>query len=240
MPGTVEQREQALREIKERNKKDVFELPPELQMIGNPVKIYNVGPFRHQRSMGSYGQFTIQACPEGEEISIPLEIPYITNDPVHIDMFQMAHRHDSGRKLALDILGIGQFHTPEEDLTKWGCFVAKGQEPTEKEIADAKAKLIRTYDWLITEADNYYNQGPSSYANIVDMHRLAARARGQKDKPWAKGIEQLKNCPFCGSGIQPAAIICPTCKNSLDDEKVIAARLRGFEHLWKKPRPAEV
>lgn len=234
MPGTVEQREQAVREIKARNQKDIFELPPELRLIGTPVKIYNVGPFRHQRSMGSYGQWTIPACPEGEEISPALEVPYITNDPVAIDMFQMAHRHDSGKKLALDILGVGQFHTPEEDLTKWGCFVAKGEEPTDKEIAGAKKKLNDTYDWLIREADNFYNQGPAAYSNIVDMHRQAARARGQKDKPWARGIEQTINCTFCGSQVSPVAIICPTCKNSLNDEEVIAKRLRGFEHLWKK------
>ena len=235
MPGTVEQREQAVREIKARNQKDIFELPEELKILGKPVKIFNIGPFRHQRSMGSYGQFTIPACPEGAEVSEGLEIPYITNDPVHIDMFQMAHRHDSGRKLAMDILGVGQFHTPEEDLTKWGCFVAKGEEPTEKELDMARAKLNRTWDQLITEADNFYNQGPQAYSNIVEMHRVAAKARGQKDKPWARGIEQLSNCGICGSQVSPKAAICPTCKNVLDEERVIAAKLRGYEHLWKKP-----
>lgn len=237
MPGTVEQREQAKREIKQRNMKDIFELPPELQLAGKPVKIYNVGPFRHQRSMGSYGQFTIQACEEGEETSTALEIPYITNDPVHVDMFQMAHRHDSGRRLALDILGVGQFHTPGEDLTKWGVFVASGDDPTDEEISKAKAKLIRTYDQLINEADNYYNQGPSEYKNVTEMHRLAAKARGQKDKPWARGVQELATCGICGSGVSPVAALCPVCKNVLNEEKVIAARLRGYEHLWKK-KPA--
>jgi hypothetical protein len=234
MPGTVEQREQVKAEIKARNQKDVFSLPPELQIIGSPVKIFNVGPFRHQRSMGSYGQWVISACSEGEEYSQPTEVPYITNDPVHIDMFQMAHRHDSGRKLALDILGIGQFHTPEEDLTKWGCFIAKGDTPSLKELVDAREKLNKTYDWLITEADSYFNQGPQAYLNISDMHRLAAKARGQKDKPWARGIELMTNCGICGSQVSPKAIVCPTCKNALDEEQVIARKVRGFEHLWKK------
>jgi hypothetical protein len=236
MPGTAEQREQAVREIKARNQKDIFELPQELRLLGKPVKIFNVGPYRHQRSMGSYGQFTIEACPEGEKFSVALELPYITNDPVHLDMFQMAHRHDSGRKLAADVLGVGQFHTPDEDLTRWGCFIAAADEPSQKEIDKANVALSKTFDWLITEADNFYNQGPQAYNNIGDMHRLAARARGQKDKPWARGIEQLNNCDICGSQVSPTAAICPTCKNVIDEGRVIAARLRGYEHLWKKTK----
>lgn len=235
MPGTIEQREQAKQEIKARNQKDVFELPPELRVIGNPVMIYNIGPMRHQRSMGSYGQFTIHACEDGQEYSKPTEVPYVTNDPVHVDMFQMAHRHDSGRRLAMDIVGVGQFHTPSEDLTNWGVFVAEDQEPSDKELRQARNKLNRTFDRLIQEADNYWNQGPSEYKNVTEMHRLAAKVRGQKDKPWARGIQELKTCDICGSGVSPSAAICPTCKNVLDEERVIAAKLRGYEHLWKKP-----
>lgn len=238
MPGTAEQREQAKREIKARNQKDIFELPPELQLAGKPVKIFNVGPFRHQRSMGSYGQFTIAACPEGEEVSQALEIPYITNDPVHVDMFQMAHRHDSGRKLALDIIGLGQFHTPGEDLSKWGVFVASSDEPTGYELETARKKLSKTFDQLIQEADSYYNQGPSEYKNVTDMHRLAAKSRGQKDKPWARGVVELSTCNICGSSVAPTAAICPTCKNVIDEDRVIKAKLRGYEHLWKPQKTA--
>lgn len=233
MPGTAEQREQAKKEIKARNQKDIFELPPELQILGNPVKIWNVGPFRHQRSMGSYGQFTIQACEDGKEHSDALDIPYITNDPVHVDMFQMAHRHDSGRKLANDILGVGQFHTPGEDLTKWGVFISAADVPTDKEIEAANRKLTRTYDHLINEADNYYNQGPSEYKNVTEMHRLAANKRGQKDKPWARGVQEMLSCGICGSQVSPNAALCPVCRNVIDEEKIIAVKLKGFEHLWK-------
>lgn len=234
MPGTAEQRDQAARELKSKNMKDVFELPDELKVIGKPVKIFNVGTMRHQRSMGSYGQFTIHGCEEGSEYSVPTEVPYITNDPVHVDMFQMAHRHDSGRKLANDIVGVGQFHTPSEDLTKWGVFVAEGEEPTDKELKAAKVKLMKTYDALIAEADNYWNQGPSEYKNVTEMHRLAAKVRGQKDKPWARAVQELATCDICGSQVAPNAAICPICKNVIDEQRVINARLRGYEHLWKK------
>ena len=238
MPGTIEQREQAKREIKARNQKDIFELPPELQVIGKTVKIFNVGPMRHPRSMGSYGQWTIHACEEGKPYSEPTEVPYITNDPVHIDMFQMAHRHDSGRKVALDILGVGPFHTPGEDLTKWGVFIAESDEPTAAELAAAHKKLNKTYDQLIHEADGYWNQGPSEYKNVTEMHRHAATARGQKDKPWARGIQEMKICDICGSAVAPTAAICPTCRNVIDEKRVIDARLRGYEHLWKKTKVA--
>lgn len=234
MPGTIEQREQAVRELRAKNKKDIFELPPELQIMGNPVRIFNVGPFRHQRSMGSYGQWTIHACPDGESYSQPTEVPYITNDPVHIDMSQMAHRHDSGRKVAWDILGVGPFHTPGEDLTIWGVFVADGMEPTDEEIHKAKAKLNKTYDDLINEADSYWNQGPSEYKNVTELHRMAAKKRSQMNKPWARGVVEQVGCPICAQAISPAAAICPFCKTVIDEKRVVAARVPGYEHLWKK------
>lgn len=236
MPGTIEQREQAQRELRLKNKKDIFELPPELQMAGEPVMIFNVGPYTHRRSMGSYGQWTIAACIDGQPHSKGTEVPYITNDPVHIDMNQMAHRHDSGRKLAMDILGVGQFHTPGEDLTKWGVFVADGAEPTPAELHKANKKFDRTCDELIKEADGYWNQGPSHYVNITDLHRMAATRRKQKDKPWARNIEVLANCAMCGESISPIAAICPHCKNVIDEKRVIAAKLPGYEHLWKKTK----
>lgn len=232
MAGTAEQREQAQRELREKNRKDVFELPPELASLGKPIKIFNIGPMRHQRSMGSYGQWTIHACEEGKPYSVPTLVPFITNDPVHLDMFQMAHRHDSGKKLAQDILGIGQFHTRGEDLTLWGVFIAEGDEPTEQEIKAAKIKLNKTYDALIAEADIFWNQGPADHKNIVDMHRLAAKARGQMGKPWASGVVEMVKCHICASSIDPAAAICPQCKSVINQEKVIAARVPGYEYLW--------
>lgn len=239
MPGTIDQREQAQRELRTKNKKDIFELPTELQAAGKPVLIFNVGPMRHQRSMGSYGQFTIHACPEDKPFSKATEIPYITNDPVHIDMNQMAHRHDSGRKLALDILGVGQFHTKSEDLTVWGVFVAAGEIPTEDELKKANKKLDRTWDELIREADAYWNQGPSHYVNITDLHRTAAAKRGQ-DKPWARGIEVLSKCPICSTALDPDAALCAACKTVIHKERVIAARVPGYEYLWEpKPKKKE-
>ena len=235
MPGTVEQREQAKRELREKNRKDIFELPPELSTMGKPIKIFNVGPMRHQRSMGSYGQCTIHPCEEGQPHSIATEVPYITNDPVHLDMFQMAHRHDSGRKLALDILGVGQFHTPSENIEMWGVFVAEGDEPTEEELKKARARLNRTYDQLMAEADNYWNQGPSEYKNVTEMHRLAAKARGQMNKPWARGVVEQTKCTICATQIDPGAAICPACKTVIDPKKVKAARVPGYEYLWENP-----
>ena len=238
MPGTVEQREQAVRELRTKNLKDIFELPPELKLLGHPVKIFNVSPLPYLRSMGSYGQWLIPACPEGAEVSPAKEVPFITNDPVHVDMEQMAHRHDSGRKVAADILGFGQFHTPGEDLRKWGCFIADGEEPTAKEIAKAKAMWHKTCDVLINEADNFYNQGPQHYDNVTDLHRLCSRIRGV-DKIWSRGLEELVLCPACATRISPAAAICSSCKTVIDEKRVILLKVPGYEHLWNKKREKE-
>lgn len=236
MPGTTSQREQALSELRTKNLKDVFELPPELKLLGKPVKIFNVGPMRFLRYMGSYGPWTIMPCDDGQLYSTPVEVPYITNDPVHLDMTQMAHRHDSGRKLAQDIIGVGPFHAPGEDLTRWGIFIAAGDEPTEAEVKEANKKLNRTWDELIMEADSYWNQGPSEYRNVTELHRLAAKKRNQLNKPWARGVLELNKCGICGSPIDPSAAICPHCRTVIDAERVIAAKVPGYEHLWKEKK----
>ena len=239
MPGTLQQREQAERELRAMNRKDVYELPDELKIAGQPIFIFNISPFKFQRSMGSYGQWTIHPCPEGEMYSKPTEVPYITNDPIHVDMFQMAHRHDSGRKLAADILGVGQFHAPDEDLTRWGVFIAAGEKPTSDELKAARKKLNRTMDMLIQEADQYWNQGPQAYVNITDMHRLAAKERHQITKPWARAVVEMTVCHICGSQLNPEAAICPICKTVIDEARVIEAKVPGYEHLWKKSKKGD-
>lgn len=236
MPATVADRQQAERELRTKNQKIVYNVPEELRDTGPSVYIFSVSPFSYQRSMGSYGQHLIPACPEGEEYSEPLVIDRVIYDMYHEGMFKMIATPDSGKKLALDIVGIGPYHSPAEDLTKWGVFVAAGEKPTKTELADARKKLDRTWDFLITEADAYWNQGPSEYRNVSDLHRRAAKMRGQTDKPWAREVQQMKSCSVCGNQLSPGAALCTHCKTVFNEAVVIANKVPGYEHLWGKDK----
>lgn len=230
--GTIADREQAKAELKTKNSKIIYNVPEELKDSGAPLLIFNVSPFPYPRSMGSYGQFLIQACKDGQKYSAPVTIPRVIYDMYHESMFKMIATPDSGKKLAQDIVGIGPYHAPGEDLTKWGVFLAAGEKPTEAELAEANRKFDRTCDFLITEADGYWNQGPSEYRNVSDMHRFAAKRRGQTDKPWAREVQQLKSCPVCGNQIVPEAALCTHCKAVFNEAVVIANKVPGYEHLW--------
>lgn len=233
MPATVADRQQAERELRNKNQKILDMLPEELKDTGPPICIFNVSPKAYLRSMGSMGHYLIPACPDGAKHSAALKVPRILDDMRSDGMFKLVAVPVSGKAVVNDIVGIGEFHSPGEDLTKWGVFVAAGQTPTDKELAEANRKLNQTWDYLITEADNYWKQGPQAHENVSDLHRLAAEKRGV-DKEWAREVQPMKNCHVCGNRIMPTAAICTHCKTVLDEASVIANKVPGYEHLWGK------
>jgi hypothetical protein len=236
MPATVADRQQAEQELRSKNQKIVYNVPEELKDTGKPIYIFNLSPKSYQRSMGSYGQFLIPACSEGRKYSEALIIPRVVYDMYHEGMFKMIATPDSGRKLAMDILGFGAYHAPDEDLRKWGVFIAESEKPSEAELKEAQGKLDRTWDRLIQEADNLWASGPSHYKNVTDepLYRTAALARGQMDKEWVKGSVPKRDCPTCGNQIAKSAAFCIHCRTIFDESRVIANKVPGYEHLWGK------
>lgn len=248
---TKEQTATVERELAARNSKTVIRTSPHYQKAGK-VRIFNVGPWVWTQAMGGLGSFTVQAYDpkrpftvkgesKGEksrtfECSEPLEIWRSFPEGYHIDMNKMAEVETDGEELAKSIVGTGRFQAPGSSLLRFGVFIAADDLPTEEEIATANQRLREYRLALVAEASALHQQGPQAAENIADQHRAAAIATGNGKLPWVRGATEMATCPACMSALNPEAAICLGCKTVINEEKVKALKIPGYEHLWK-PQP---
>lgn len=141
------------------------------------------------------------------------------------------------------VIDLGDRHTMEfpisareiaEDLAKeingdsgefsfHGVFVAAGPEPTEEELAEARAKLQAFHRRLVEMADLEWERSHNPLF-ITDLERRAAREL-KLDKPWLYEPKPQRECPACGEQVKPGVAVCRTCGAILDAEK---AKQFGF------------
>lgn len=196
--------------------------------------IYNVGPFKWLRPMGSPGFFTVQACPEGQEFGVPLEIPGFVPDYVRVDSagaWEM--RSDDGDYFADQVMGIGQSMRPEDSLLNFGVFKSKHYPPLQHEIDGAIAKLRRHMQMLVNEMNIAHSRGPGESAAIQRPEHFTAAAYlklTKKDCAWLEGSEpvgQRETCPACGNVYSVGIFRCGSCEYILDPAKYEAAIMEG-------------
>ena len=202
--GTAQQLEQARMAMGSLNRKIVEEVPEKMLKSGKPIRIYNVGPWSWIRPLGSLGTYTIPRCEPGRKHSPPLEIPYIVREtyPDSESTQKLRNRFEDGMDVSLTIIGEGKFQAPQQGFKQMGCFIAAADQPSEQELAEANACLAKYRESQVQEADNYWNQGPMQWQNIVAEHREAAIALGQ-EREWLKPLKQTIECPGCGARVNP-------------------------------------
>ncbi|HEY2496562.1 MAG TPA: hypothetical protein VGK24_05795 [Candidatus Angelobacter sp.] len=239
--GTVEQGQLARQELATKNQKIISTLPEELRIAGDPIKIFNVSNQKWEVSMGGLGTWTIHACEKGQAHSEPLEVPFIMNEGIMVDMEHIEFRAMAGMRFAESIIGIGQHRHPTEDLRRWGIFVAAGSVPTEEELAKARSQYRERQLELVSQGDGFYGDGPAEYKNITKAMReaidwLVAEGVEVEERPWHKMIKAGQiECPGCFQKVDPRTIahIGPNgCGWVLNEEEVIKRKMRGYEHLW--------
>lgn len=221
-------------DIGSRNAREVAGFDKSLFKDIKSIKIFNVGNKKWEANLGSLGTWTIQPCPEGQEYSVCTEVPGVLFDGIPTDMKRIEQRPVSGKEVVADIIGVGPFKAANQDLTQYGVFVAEGDEPTTAEIKAARTKLEQNFIALVKEADDFFAQGPLELKNIGPQHREACRALKQ-DRDWARGAIAMVECPGCASPVNPAAAIHAGqhgCGAVINEAKVIAIKLKGYEHLW--------
>jgi hypothetical protein len=250
--GTIEQAQQAAAELAAKNHKVIYQLPPELQIAGKPIRIFNVSSQKYEVCQGGMGTWTIPACEPGQKFSKALEIPFIISEGIPTDMEHIEFRQMAGSAFAESVIGVGKHRHQTEDLRRWGVFIAKGDEPTAEEIEGARKHLRARYLELVTQADGYYGDGPGEYKNITRQHRealdwLTADGMDVEDRPWHKPLTSKMECPACKGKIPHGSVKCPigSCCAIIDWDKAYAFGMvtsphrPGAEPKGKKGAQAE-
>lgn len=225
-------------EVIRKNSKVIAPLPLEIQDLakGQPIKIYNIAEFPARPrvvELGSLGAHSILPCPPDKPYSEAHVVRCMEFETVAVDMNKMEQRINSGRVLALDILGKGSGKHASQDLTKWGVFIASedtldyerdsfnsddptswirsgklGDKPTKRELEQAHARLTKSYKQMVALADEFAQK--NMYQDIDEIHRAALsylRKHGHDNanRDWMKLDTLSIECPGCGAMVNAKA-----------------------------------
>ena len=211
-------------------------LPMRLKVIEDmkrkqKVCIFNVGPWPQWINTGSTGTYLIPACPwdkpfvqllaldgdkssptYGQQIS-PISV--IMDELIIKSEDEMSRLEEDGRSFAESMIGLGRSQNPAYALTRFGIFVAKGDKPTDEELAAAKIALQEHCREICKFAGDLYATDRALFSRAVrpQVHFIAARVLGRDnevDSPWmlaASPTGRIK-CKVCGRVCDPDVAMC--------------------------------
>lgn len=182
--------------------------------------IYSWPPEGHTINLGTAGMYYVPPCPEGKEwVRSPTVIPGVVADtyPHFTDKEEYRVRAVPGEQVMKCALGIGIGQGPTEDLRRFGLFASHNEEPTKKEITEAKKILIPALQKELQKADRFVaSADPMDRKSIESEHfHVAARYLGVK-KAWMNENQQMTTCPFCSIGVSPTASKCHGCNEVIN------------------------
>jgi hypothetical protein len=225
--------EEALKHIQSHNARR-RQVIPEILTRGKTIKIFNIFNQSHNVSLGSIGNFYIQPCEPGQPYSSPLEVKAVFIDEYPVDMdlngIKTAYNMVEGKDVAKEIVGTAPHKDLSANLTRWGVFIAEGDEPSKAELDAAKATLTKTMIDLVAQADKIAMGGPLEAKNISDHHRKAAAYLNVK-REWANVVGQLDQCPACFESINPKSAVCKHCDAVLDEPRAMQFKLGPYRHM---------
>ncbi|HEV2298310.1 MAG TPA: hypothetical protein VGR72_07320 [Candidatus Acidoferrales bacterium] len=168
----------------------------------------------------TYGMYHILACTKGDPCALLVVTP-------RSDAIDLGDNHRfpftiSARDIAEDII---------QNLGDHGVFVCADSQPTEDELARARARRDSWYKRLVAEADEMWARG-HSYREISDMHRRAAMALGL-EREWAYVPQRQMDCPACGEKVKPGVALCKHCNAILDADRAARFGLPAAASLGK-------
>lgn len=203
----------------------------------NTIYIFNVGPYKHTIMHPLVGRLVIPACEEGQEYSAPATIRGMVPYAVMTEMGEAGRkgelRHESGRMVALDLLGLGPYRHPDSDLTRWGVFIAANDSfDTKKTIQlstgpqgalnvpewvrkgklaskPTKAELAKANEAL-EKTDVALIREADAFWNKgpqeqqnISVQHREALRRRGQARPWDNPIQTMNDCPGCGEKVKP-------------------------------------
>jgi hypothetical protein len=136
-----------------------------------------------------------------------------------------------GEEIAESVVGNSALYpadlvNPTSNLENWGVFITYGKpyEDLPKAEQDAlyiKAQAVhqkRCFEKVLN-ADTLFNRSP---ACVLEIHRLCALEIGEERRWVTQRAPRSKadtiECPFCTSEIKPTALVCPQCRNVVNQE----------------------
>lgn len=248
MPTASEVRDK----LSELNRVDILPQPEEITRIAesNLIYIYNVSPYSYTIQHPLIGRLTIPACPEGKKYSEPAILKGLIPYGVREQMTSAELRHQSGRELAVDLLGIGPFKQPANSMLNWGVFIAADDTFDSAKSADIKTapntylslpawvkngklgkvpteKEIRKANELFEKTDFSLIAEADGFANQgpqalinISSRHREALRRRGQQRPWDAPLQTMIDCPGCQAKIAPGSVV-HTCGAVLNWEKAI-------------------
>jgi|SRR6267142_544569 len=191
-----------------------------LAQKGGEIYIFNVGPMEQTVEKGSAGRFTVKACEIGEPYSEPLVLQRLVGDSYVVENEMKTH-YVSGEFMARDIIHptIGATWSFGQNLDDFGVFWTKNKQPTETELAAARAKMEITFRKLLAMATTIEVNG--NLNDITPYMRIAATYFGE-DRPWNRMYRKHEACPGCGENIKQG-IIRHSCGYIFDPDRALLA-----------------
>lgn len=201
----------------------------------NKVYLFNVGPWKHVRELGSAGAFIIPPCPQDKEYSEPVVISGVVEEPYPINEVECKNLTTEGMTLALQVLGEGPFIPRSSSFRAFGVFISTSPVPSKDEVAKARGELQKKYVELVAAAGDAYASGHLTAQEVIrpEWHRVAARAlrKSEAECPWLGNTQvpaARAECPGCGNVFKVGIIKCGGCGFILDKPKYDKAVKEGL------------
>jgi hypothetical protein len=192
-----------------------------------PVYIFNVGPRRHEFPPSEKGLRYLEACPAGKPYSKPLMLRCIEMEVYDLadGGGNMARLEEEGIDKALALIHSGVGISLDTPNLEWlGVFVSENETPTQKEIAEAKKKLMQYMRLVYDKGSELVQQGTRVDPIDRAIYNEAAQILG-KSSMFGVDEHMMAKCAFCQESIVEGAVLCRHCGSRQDSEE--AKKLRA-------------
>ncbi len=174
--------------------------------------IANITEVEHTRSR-TYGNYTIAGKRPGEEFSLTEIIPRrgtMDYGDKHVIDFPIMPE-----EIAADL--VREINADAGENSFLGVFVCGAGGPTQKELAQAHARLESFYQTCVAVGDQEW-QRSGQIIMIPDLHKRAV-VHLKLDREWCSAIQPNLECGACGQKLKRGVAICSGCGAIQDEEK---------------------
>lgn len=184
------------------------------------IFFFNISHVEHHASCPPcFPDIALRACPPEKPWELVYAIPNVVNEKwVDSASGEIRGKGTDGRYFATNLLNPAntsgnQWNSAEDwsdaggmDLTRRGVFWSMGKEPRSEELQKARERLIKHYQRMIRQADDYASRQQLDFINL-EHHAAADYLKVRAT--WHTAVEVPEDCPNCGGSIKKGAAFHP-------------------------------